>query len=189
MTALLLSPNLDNAPRPSTETLSQAALLNGDVLLETRSHTAWGGAVTAQIYVPLERDQVWQQVIDYPRWVTYFPNLTESNVLSTGDRARSFQLYQAARKDFLLLNVQVEIYLRVFEILQPTQQQVQFCMERGSFSDFYANLKLQDLGPGTLLTYSVSATPTIPVPSLLVQQAIRLDLPSNMRSLRRALAA
>lgn len=185
MTAFLITAN--DTPSSSATDISKTALLNGEVLLEARSHSAWGGAVTAQIYVPLIRHEVWQHLTNYPRWVEYFPNLTQSAVLSKAGLSKSIRLYQAARKEFLLLKVQVEIYLRVFEIVQPDHQQVQFCMEQGSFSDFYANLKVQDFGSGTLLTYGVSATPSIPVPSLLVQQAIRLDLPNNLRTLRQVL--
>ncbi|TVQ22648.1 MAG: cyclase [Leptolyngbya sp. DLM2.Bin15] len=185
MTAFLMSAN--DTPSSSATDSIKTALLNGEVLLETRSHSAWGGAVTAQIYLPLIRHEAWQCLTDYPRWVEFFPNLTQSSVISKTGLSKSIQLYQAARKEFLLLKVQVEIYLRVFEIVQADQQQVQFCMEQGSFSDFYATLKLQDFGSGTLLTYGVSATPSIPVPSLLVQQAIRLDLPNNLRTLRQVL--
>jgi Polyketide cyclase / dehydrase and lipid transport len=170
---------------------TQESLLRGDVLLSTRSHSAWGGAVTAQIYVPLGRAHVWQQVTDYPRWVQFFPDLVQSEVLSdcARDCARNHKrLYQVASKAFLMLSIQVEIYLKVIETVhQNSWQQIQFCLERGNFSDFTANLKLQDYRSGTLLTYSVEATPTLPVPSQVIQQAMRLDLPANMRKMRQVL--
>jgi hypothetical protein len=174
----------------SNTTLSQTHqdnLLKGEVLLTTRSHSAWGGAVTAQIYVPLARAHVWQQVTDYPRWVQFFPDLVHSEILS--DRARNpKRLYQVASKAFWMLSVQVEIYLKVVETVQHNSwQQIQFCLEKGNFSDFTATLKLEDYRAGTLLTYSVAATPTIPVPSQLIQQAMRLDLPANMRTMRQVL--
>jgi Polyketide cyclase / dehydrase and lipid transport len=161
-------------------------LLRGDVLLSTRSHSAWGGAVTAQMYVPLARAHVWQQVTDYRRWVQFFPDLVQSKILS--DCASSpKRLYQVASKAFWLLSIEVEIYLKVVESAQKNQHQIQFCLEKGNFSDFSANLQLQDYRAGTLLTYSVAATPTIPVPSQLIQQAMRLDLPDNMRTMRKVL--
>jgi hypothetical protein len=174
---------------------SQDNLLKGDVLLTTRSHSAWGGAVTAQIYVPLARPHVWQQVTDYPRWVQFFPDLVHSEILSdlselpARGRARNpKRLYQIASKAFWMLSVQVEIYLKVVETVQHNSwQQIQFCLEKGNFSDFTATLQLEDYRAGTLLTYSVAATPTIPVPSQLIQQAMRLDLPANMRSMRKVL--
>lgn len=165
----------------------QRKLLNGEILLKTRSHSDWGGAVTAQMYLPLERSAVWQQLVNYPRWVQYFPALTQSQILSAPSLASSGcykRLYQAASKSFLFLTAQVEIYLRVFEIIH---HQIQFRFESGSFTDFAADLMLQDHGQGTLLTYSVQATPLIPVPSILIQQAIQLDLPENMRQMRRVL--
>lgn len=159
------------------------ALLQGEILLETKPHSAWGGAVSAQMYLPVARSLVWQHLTDYPRWVHYFPDLTHSEVLhsaSTGCK----RLYQVACKAFLFLSVQVEIYLNVFEVVQ---QQIKFKLEKGSFHDFSADLRLQDAGAGTILTYSVQATPTIPVPSLFIEQAIRLDLPANMQKMRQVI--
>jgi hypothetical protein len=167
----------------------QTTLLRGEIVLQTRSHSLWGGAVTAQMYLPLERSQVWQQVTDYPRWVQYFPSLTQSQVLSVHTEAtRSYKrLYQTAGKTFLFLTAQVEVYLKAVETVHPTRQQIHFQLEKGSFADFSALLKLQDYQTGTLLTYSVQATPTIPIPTQIIQEGIRLDLPTNMRSLRRVL--
>lgn len=164
-------------------------LLNGEILLQTQSHSAWGGAVTASMYLPLTRSQVWQQVTDYPRWVQYFPDLTRSEILCcTIDHKQTVKrLYQAASKAFFLFSAQVEIYLNVIERAHRATQQIQFQLEKGSFADFSADLNLQDYQSGTLLTYSVRATPLIPVPTLLIQEAMRLDLPANMREMRQVL--
>ncbi|MEO0375949.1 MAG: SRPBCC family protein [Cyanobacteria bacterium P01_A01_bin.17] len=166
----------------------QASLLNGQILMQTRSHTLIGAGVTAQMFLPTPRQQAWAQLTHYPSWTQFFPDINRSEVLSTVDRTSSVEhrLYQTARKDFFLLAVQVEIYLKVTEI---QDQQLRFQFERGSFSDFSADLTLQDYGPGTILTYSVEATPLIPVPSLFIQEAIRQDLPSNMRQMRQVICA
>jgi hypothetical protein len=37
------------------------------------------------------------------------------------------------------------------------------------------------------LTYSVEATPLVPVPSLFIEQAMRHDLPGNMRQMRQVI--
>ena len=167
-------------------------LLNGEILLKTRSYSAWGGAVTAQMYLPLTRSVAWKQLTDYPQWVHYFPALTRSEILPHNDSTLHNRtslddckrLYQVASKAFLFLTAQVDIYLRIIE---TAQQQIQFRLESGSFHDFAADLTLQDYGDGTLLTYSVQATPTIPVPSMLIQQAIQMDLPDNLRTMRNVL--
>jgi Polyketide cyclase / dehydrase and lipid transport len=169
----------------------QAALLQGEIILNTRPYSAWGGAVTAQMYLPLERQTVWQQVTDYSRWVQYFPSMMESLVLPPSPHSRATRpyqrLYQAAGKTVLCFTAQVEVYLKVFEQEQATYQEIQFQLERGSFSDFSAALKLEDLQSGTLLTYSVQATPSIPIPTQIIQEGIRLDLPHNMESMRRVI--
>lgn len=164
------------------------ALLQGEVLLETRPHTAFGGAVTARMYLPVARSLVWSQLTDYTRWVQFFPDIVQSEVLERNPQRphRGQRIYQAANKTFLMFTAQVEVYLRVFENLQ---RQIRFRMEQGSFNDFSAELVLDDYSDGTVLTYSVAATPLIPVPSVFIEQAMRQDLPGNMRQMRQAICA
>ena len=159
----------------------QITMIGGEILVETRSHSSWGGAVTATMYLPVVRSHVWQQVTDYPRWVQYFPDVTKSEVLQRGEAKR---LYQAAKKAFLFFTAQVEVYLNVIEVVQ---QQIQFRLERGTFVDFAADLSLQDCQGGTLLTYAVQATPNIPIPTMFIQQAMQLELPANMRTMRQVI--
>ena len=130
-------------------------LISGEILLETRNHSAWGGAVTAQMYLPLERSIAWQQLTDYPRWVQYFPALTRSEIIASTDfrlgkrsaKDGCKRLYQVASKAFLFLTAQVDIYLKVIEV---AHQKIQFRLESGSFHDFAADLTLQDYSDGTL---------------------------------------
>lgn len=163
-----------------------AALMQGEILLETRPHSAWGGAVTAQMYLPIALPQVWQQVTDYPRWTQYFPDVTRSEIRQVLSRQGIKRLYQVAGKAFMMFSVQVEIYLKV---LETQHQRIQFYLESGNFNEFHADLRLQPHGEGTILTYSVQAIPTIPVPSFLIEQTIRLDLPANLRQMRSVICA
>lgn len=188
--ALIDTLRLTHPEMPGTDAQqSQDRLLLGEVLLQTRSHSLWGGAVTAQVYLPIDRFQAWQQLTDYPRWVQYFPDMTHSEVLNRESSRPHKSLYQAARKAFFLFSAQVEIYLSVLETAQTTWHQIQFQLERGSFNDFSATLKLHDFHAGTLLTYAVQATPTIPIPTQFIQEAIKLDFPNNLRQMRRVLCA
>ncbi len=190
---------LPTPPRPSTTSgfpntdCQIGSLLKGEILLHTQPHTAWGSAVTAYMYLPLARANAWQQLTDYPRWVDYFPDINHSEVLpanpgsATGStRSNRKRLYQTANKNFILFNVQVEVHL---DVLETAHQRILFCMRSGSFTDFTADLKLQDCQDGTLLSYAVQATPLIPVPAMFMQQAIQMDLPANMRNLRRVLCS
>jgi hypothetical protein len=187
------SPNLvcPNSLQPLHTDRQLVSLLNGEIAVTTRSHTAWGAAVTAQMYLPLERAIAWAQLTDYPRWVQYFPDLARSEIIHHSENKEGNQivdirkrLHQVAKKSFLLLSIQVDAYLNVVE---TAYQRIQFHLESGSFADFSADLKLQDCNSGTLLTYTVQATPLIPVPSIFIQQAIQLDLPANMRNMRQIL--
>jgi hypothetical protein len=186
-------------PQLNVPTTQEQALLRGDVLIATRPHTLTGAAVTAQMYIPVVRSQLWSHLTDYSRWVNYFPDITQSQVLEQArDQAIEAsqkvsqrvsqkvtrRLYQVARKAFLMFSAQVEIYLHVVETMN---QSIQFRLERGNFADFAADLVLEDFQQGTLLTYSVKATPLIPAPSFVIEEAMRQDLPGNMRSMREAL--
>ncbi|WP_299408042.1 SRPBCC family protein [Acaryochloris sp. IP29b_bin.148] len=173
------------APFPPTQMVD---LLQGEILLDVRSHTNWGGAVTATMYLPRVRSQIWSQLTNYSRWVRFFPDIVKSEVLEHASQTaeQTHRLYQAARKTFFLLSVDVEIFLRVSERFQ---EHIKFSLEQGSFSDFSADLTLQDCGEGTILTYSVAATPLIPMPSIFIQEAIRADLPGNMKHMRQALCS
>jgi hypothetical protein len=62
-------------------------------------------------------------------------------------------------------------------------------MERGTFEDFYANLQFEDMGNGTLLIYTVEATPNIPIPSMLIEQGMSWGLPDNLRKMRQFLCS
>lgn len=181
MSAYFMSDPVSSGTEMTWSQEQQKLLISGEILVHTYSHTAWGGAVSACMYLPLVRSNVWQQLTDYPRWVQYFPDVTKSEVLQRGEVKR---LYQAAQKAFLFLTATVEIYLNVVEELG---QRIQFKLEKGSFHDFNANLELKDCGSGTLLTYTVEATPTIPIPSIFIQQAMNFELPANMRKMRQVL--
>ncbi|KPQ35868.1 MAG: Polyketide cyclase / dehydrase and lipid transport [Phormidesmis priestleyi Ana] len=177
-------------PTCSTVTLEQEqSLLRGEVLISTTA-VAQGASVTATMYVPMVRQLTWQKLTDYSQWVQYFPDIVQSQVLEVKRQSKTHpmtrRLYQVARKAFLMFSAQVEIYLQVIETLN---QKIQFRFERGTFSDFAADLTLEDYGAGTLITYSVKATPLIPVPSFLIEQAIRYDLPGNMKTMRQVMCA
>lgn len=167
---------------------NQIALLRGDVLITPKTHPQEPAWVMAQMYVPIPRPHIWPQVTNYRRWTQFFPNITQSEVLETVKTAshRYRRLYQVGRKGFMVLTAEVEIYLRVFE---TACDRIQFRLEQGTFSHFAADLSLQDMQEGTLITYAVQAAPTIPVPTFLIEQGMKTDLPGNMRQMRQVLCS
>ncbi|XGB41296.1 MAG: cyclase [Nodosilinea sp. LVE1205-7] len=166
--------------------IQQVALLKGDILVMPGANAQGRAAVIAHMYVPLTRAQIWPQVTSYHRWPQFFPNIIHSEVLETVKTSsqRYRRLYQVGRKGFMALSAQVEVYLKVFE---TTCDRIQFYLEKGAFSHFTAHLSLRDLHQGTLLSYSVEAAPTLPVPGFLIEQAIKFDLPGNMGQMRQVL--
>ena len=158
------------------------ALHRGKILIETYSHGLMGGAVSAKMYVKDSRAELWKKLTNYSRWVEYFPNITRSEIVASNQNVH--RLYQVGRKAFLAIAAEVEIYLKVYE---DAFYSIQFRLEKGTFKDFGADLTLQDWQNGTLLRYTVQATPLIPVPSFLIEQGMRQDLPGNMEHMRKML--
>jgi len=161
-------------------------LLRGDILVAPLVSSGGGGAVTAHMFVPLQRALIWAQLTNYQRWTEFFPNISRSEVLETVRTGshRYRRLYQVGCKGFMKLTARVEIYLKVFE---TACDGIQFRFEQGTFSHFAADLELADLRDGTLLTYSVQANPTIPLPGFLIEQGMKLDLPGNLQQMRHVL--
>ncbi|MBP0014871.1 MAG: cyclase [Roseofilum sp. SBFL] len=156
-----------------------ASLGDGHISVKTEPWGLGGGSAIAQLYLPLSRQQCWQKVSNYSQWVNYFPDITYSQVLP-----KSQQLYQKGIKDFILLRVEVEIYLQIRE---TCNQAIEFELLKGSFSEFLAYLHLQDYQQGTLLSYAVQATPNFPIPAPFIEQALKIELPANMRHMRQVL--
>ncbi|MEM9005021.1 MAG: SRPBCC family protein [Cyanobacteria bacterium P01_F01_bin.86] len=173
-----------NGPGKVETQQETTALRRGQVLVDTHPYGFSGGAVTAKMYLKAAPSQVWPKLTNYSRWVDYFPNIVRSEVVASGQNFH--RLYQVGRKAFLAIAAQVEIYLKVYE---QTHRSIQFRLEKGTFKDFNADLTLQDWQEGTLLTYTVQATPLIPVPSFLIEQGMRQDLPGNMENMRRLLCS
>ncbi|MDG2615612.1 SRPBCC family protein [Thermoleptolyngbya sichuanensis XZ-Cy5] len=169
---------------PKTE---RDRLLRGEILITPHPIDLWGTGVTAQMHLPLSPDCAWSQLTQYPRWVEYFPDISQSQVLHECAESPMKTLFQAASKTFLMLSVQVEVYLNVIERMQGDRRQIRFQQERGSFKRFVAELVIEPLGFGALLSYSVEAAPSLPIPAPLIQEAVRLDLPRNMQQMRRVL--
>jgi len=166
---------------PGGTKAERKALEQGKILVEAKPHRACGGTAVAQMHLPSRRNHLWQQLTDYPRWVEYFPNLTVSRVLPPRDRQGGKRIHQVGCKNFILFSAQVEIYLQVTEI--PSRQ-IQFRLESGTFENFSADLDLEDYSNGTLITYSVQATPNFPIPAVFIQQALQLEMPKNMQQMR-----
>ena len=158
------------------------SLRRGRILVETDAHGMMGAAVNAKMYVKANRLDLWTQLTQYSRWSEFFPNISRSEVLASNDHVH--RLYQVGCKAFLAISAEVEIYLNAYE---DPNYSIQFRLEKGTFRDFAADLTLQDWQNGTLLTYAVQATPLIPIPSFLIEQGMRQDLPGNMEHLRKAL--
>jgi hypothetical protein len=160
----------------------QAQLYQGEILLQSRLYSLWGGALTAQIYIPVSSGLVWKTLTQYDRWPGLFPPITKSVVVEEG-RFRKC-IHQCAQKQFSVLTIAVEADLLVreypdwcirFNLMAPNW----------SFREFEAEIQIKPVrNTGTILQYQVQAAAALPIPALFIQEAMRHDLPENLRSLR-----
>lgn len=173
----------------------ESRLMAGEILLHSRSYSLWGGSVTAQIYLPIERSQLWANLTNYSLWPQLFAHITHSGVVET--RSPFYKrLYQSAQKQFALITIGMDAYLWVREY-PPRQIRFELEAENSSFREFTAELWLEAANhsshssgnsPGTFLSYTVQAIATWPIPAPLIKEAIGSDLPENLRHLRSYLA-
>jgi hypothetical protein len=146
----------------------------------------WDCAVLAQFYIDLPPHYVWNCLTDYPLWVRYLPDMMQSRVIEGAGSAQK-RLYQVARKVLLLFHLQVQAYLGVTE--DSEQRLIRFVMEEGNgaLEQFAAELHLQPLRAGTVISYSARAKPTVFVPEPIILAVIKLELPMNLRRLRQVM--
>jgi len=164
--------------------LEQSRLQRGEILTQSCLYSWWGGRVTAQIYLPQLRSQVWETLIQYDRWVDIFPHITHSRVVESLSPFRK-RLYQAAEKTFSLITIAVNAELIVREY---PQRRIWFVLEHPNacFREFEAEVWLREVSPvtGTFLSYTVQAAASLPIPAPFIQEAMRQDLPQNLAHLR-----
>ena len=172
------SPSLQLTPA------DQSRLIAGEILLDSRLYSLWGGSVTAQMYLALDRSLLWAYLTDYDRWTKLFAHITQSYVLETRSPFHK-RLYQAAQKKFPLITLTMDAHLWVREY---APRRIWFELERqnASFREFNAELWLEPTqdGQGTFFSYTVQGIATLPIPAPLLQEAIASDLPHNLRHLR-----
>ncbi|WP_008309176.1 SRPBCC family protein [Leptolyngbya sp. PCC 6406] len=172
-----------NNQYPSTR--DRDALSRGKILVTAQPHGFTGGHVSATLSLRIFPDALWPHLTDYPRWVDYFPEMTHSEAIAPTDQGQP-RIYQVGRKSILGLGAEVEVYLRV-QTHPP--HRLQFVMERGTLADFTASFALAPWRLGTLLTFTVQATPLIPLPGFFVEQSMRRELPTSLAQMRRVIEA
>ncbi|MEY2976576.1 MAG: cyclase [Prochlorotrichaceae cyanobacterium] len=174
----------DSFPQTNLNVLQQARLQQGEVLVQSRLYSLWGGMVAAQIYLSQARSLVWESLTDYDRWANIFPHVTKSVLLERQSPFRK-RLYQAAAKKFALITIAVETELMVREY---PQRRIWFHLEKPNncFREFEAEVWLQEApdSAGTFLNYTVQAAASLPIPAPFIQEAMRQDLPDNLLHLR-----
>lgn len=168
--------------QPTLSPRDRAALAAGELLLTTRSHGLTGGQASITLAFAPRPAEVWAQLTDYPRWVDYLPDLTQSEILpATNDRTR---LRQVGRKSILGFTAEAALDLQV-EALAPYR--LRFDLERGGLAEFTATFTLTPWRQGTLVTFTGRATPLFPIPGWVVEQVMRHGLPMNLRHMRRVI--
>ncbi len=158
-------------------------LAAGEVWVHTQPYGPTGGQAQAQLVYALSPERLWPHILDYPRWVEYFPDLVRCEAIAPAPSGQP-RLYQVGRKSLLGLDLAVEVQLRV-QIFKG--HRVFFTQEQGSLRDFHASFVLEPWAQGALVTFTLAAIPQIPVPSLVVEHSLKRELPLNLIHMRQVI--
>lgn len=176
-------PVVETKVQPPRSPRDRAALAAGELLLTTRSHGLTGGQASITLAFAPRPVDVWAQLTDYPRWVDYLPDLTQSEILPAAAKGQT-RLRQVGRKSILGFTAEAALDLQV-QALAPYR--LRFDLERGGLAEFTATFTLTPWRQGTLVNFTGQATPLFPIPGWVVEQVMRHGLPMNLRHMRQVI--
>jgi hypothetical protein len=171
--------------------------------------------IFGEITVPAKMDDLWSILTDYDRLSVHVPNLVESRVIQRGRNGRpgdgqyQCRLFQKGAQKIVgfEFGASVTMDMQEKEVVSPPSQQssddrsnmtpskerkILFkCYDSFFFQEFDGEWKVQEKlnergEPECLLSYTVDVRPKGPVPVAALEWRIREDVPTNLRSLKKA---
>ncbi|HIK21002.1 MAG TPA: cyclase [Synechococcus sp. M44_DOE_062] len=132
------------------------------------------------VWIPAERQRVWQVLTDYDHLAEFVPNLVESRVI--GRENGCTLVRQVGSQKVLFAQFSAAVVLAIEEIFP---QQLRFQKTEGDFLIFEGFWDLADVSTHqTLLTYHLQVKPPRRMPVGLVERRICRDLALNLQAIR-----
>ncbi|SFJ92867.1 SRPBCC family protein [Caulobacter sp. UNC279MFTsu5.1] len=178
---MLAVPAVAGVPDPSPDWLRR--IESGDVALEAHTDpTGRGGQVRAMIDIAAPPQVVWATILDCGRAARMTPSVKRCTVLSRDPSGREELREHVVKWSFLLPALHSTSRLA----LEPYRR-IAFRCEAGDIRDCEGQwlLEPRDGGRGTRVTYENRATAPFGLPDGVTIMAMRRDVPTALRALRR----
>lgn len=165
----------------------QAVLESGEVLVESEvQQGAASGFVRAAVRVRAAPDTVYRAMTDCAAALQYVPHLEVCVVLERSPDGRSELIEHVADMSWYLPATRY-----VFEARYEPPRSIAFDAKRGDFRELSGRWELRpdDAGGATTVTYRVQMQPKFRVPQWLVRRSLQRELPELLVALRRFVEA
>jgi len=170
----------DGIPIPACVSGTESSGIQSDIQIEVVDLGERCRKLQGSVWIPAERQQVWQVLTDYDHLAEFIPNLVESRVIGR-ENGRTL-VRQVGSQKVLFAQFSAAVVLAIEEIFP---QQLRFQKTQGDFLIFEGFWDLADWSAHqTLLTYHLQVKPPRRMPVGLVERRICQDLALNLQAIR-----
>jgi ribosome-associated toxin RatA of RatAB toxin-antitoxin module len=170
----------DGIPIPAGVSGTESSGIQSDIQIEVVDLGERCRKLQGSVWIPAERQQVWQVLTDYDHLAEFIPNLVESRVIGR-ENGRTL-VRQVGSQKVLFAQFSAAVVLAIEEIFP---QQLRFQKTQGDFLIFEGFWDLADWSAHqTLLTYHLQVKPPRRMPVGLVERRICQDLALNLQAIR-----
>jgi ribosome-associated toxin RatA of RatAB toxin-antitoxin module len=170
----------EGIPIPAGVSGTESSGIQSDIQIEVVDLGERCRKLQGSVWIPAERQQVWQVLTDYDHLAEFIPNLVESRVIGR-ENGRTL-VRQVGSQKVLFAQFSAAVVLAIEEIFP---QQLRFQKTQGDFLIFEGFWDLADWSAHqTLLTYHLQVKPPRRMPVGLVERRICQDLALNLQAIR-----
>ncbi|HEY2254705.1 MAG TPA: SRPBCC family protein [Variovorax sp.] len=135
----------------ATSAAAQSPVRKIDVTYDGKTYV-----VNAQMFAPVPLPVAWDVLTDFPHMAGWVPNVTESKVLTPGDKEESIE--QDGTAKFAGLSFP---YTSVRQIVMEPQKTILSTQTKGSMRHQQSLMKLSTEGDGTVMDYRLEVEPNL----------------------------
>lgn len=134
--------------------------------------------LAVQLRSSIAEEVFWDVLTDYEKLSSFIPNLSSSELVQRVDN--TVQLRQVGSQQLLGLRFSAQVLLELTEC--RTEGELRFHMLKGDFRRFEGTWSITPLPEGCSLVYELTVQGCIGMPIALIEERLRDDLTSNLRS-------
>jgi len=134
--------------------------------------------LAVQLRSSIAEEVFWDVLTDYENLSSFIPNLSSSELVQRVDN--TVQLRQVGSQQLLGLRFSAQVLLELTEF--RAEGQLRFHMLKGDFRRFEGTWSITSRPDGCSLVYELTVQGCIGMPIALIEERLRDDLTSNLRS-------